>query len=97
LAALLAGLLLAAAVPTPALAEDENPWSVWATQLGDRGTKAEIPIVAIITLPAMLVITPFWLGGLAYGKIAEMAGGGGEDDDGGGGGDEGGEDEGGEE
>jgi hypothetical protein len=81
LAALLAALLVAAALPSQALAEGDNPWKVWASELGDRGTKAEIPVVVLVTLPAMLVITPFWLGGIAYGKIKQMAGGGGGEDD----------------
>jgi hypothetical protein len=48
------------AVAPSALAEDGNIWSRWAERATDREIKAEVPFVILVTLPAMLVITPIW-------------------------------------
>ena len=59
-AAAIATLALVAAVPQAALAEDRGIWGQWADEVADRATKAEIPFAVLFTLPAMIVITPFW-------------------------------------
>ena len=60
IAATIAALTLFAAVPQAALAEKEGIWGQWADEVTDRQTKAEIPFAILFTLPAMIVITPFW-------------------------------------
>jgi hypothetical protein len=60
IAAVIAALALLAAAPQAALAEDQGIWSQWAEEVTDRETKAEIPFAVLFTLPAMIVITPFW-------------------------------------
>ena len=70
----LAGLVLVASAPPLAVADDgqeegsfwrEGPWGQWARRLGDREAKGEVPFAAVITLPAMILITPIWVGGEA--------------------------------
>jgi hypothetical protein len=76
--------VLAALVATVAIApnawagEVDNPWSRWVEGLGEREQPYMTPLVVIVSLPAMLVITPFWLGQLA---IASVKGNGDEGDD----------------
>jgi hypothetical protein len=67
-AALLAGTLLPLAAPPAAWAaeDDENLWSQWWTSITDRSIKVEIPFVFLVTLPAMILITPVWLTQRAY-------------------------------
>jgi hypothetical protein len=65
LAATAAILVLFAALPPAALAAQPNPWKVWWTDLGDRETKIEIPILAIVSIGPMILVTPIWLGQLA--------------------------------
>ena len=62
-AALLAALLLCA-TPLPAAADVENVWGRWTSQVLDRNSKWEIPLALIASVPAMIVITPFWAGQL---------------------------------
>ncbi|MBW2268144.1 MAG: hypothetical protein JRH16_06175 [Deltaproteobacteria bacterium] len=65
-ATLVAALALSAATPqTAACAEVENVWARWTAEVLERDAKWEIPIALIASLPAMLVITPFWAGQLA--------------------------------
>lgn len=65
--ALLAAFMLTASiVPAASAREIENPWSRWTTEVLDRPTKAEIPLALMASLPGMLIITPIWLGKLAY-------------------------------
>ena len=59
-AALITTLALFAAVPQTALAEDQGIWAQWADEVADRPTKGEIPFAVLFTIPAMIVITPFW-------------------------------------
>jgi hypothetical protein len=62
-AALLAGACLPLAAPPAAWArEDEkNLWGEWWNAVTDRSIKVEIPFVFLVTLPAMILITPVWL------------------------------------
>ena len=69
IATLVAAVVLVAGVPQTALAEEENPWSQWWSEVADRGTVAEIPLAIIFSIPAMICITSFWLGQLALDKI----------------------------
>ena len=69
IAALIAALALFAAAPQAALAEKEGIWGQWAEEVTDRATKAEIPFAVLFTLPAMIVITPFWWAQAALDKI----------------------------
>jgi len=71
LAALLVGVCLPLAAPPGALAqeEDKNLWAEWWKGVTDRGTKAEIPFAFLVTIPAMLVITPVWLVQRAYARL----------------------------
>ena len=77
LAALLAGICLPLAAPTGASAreEEKNLWAQWWKGVTDRGIKAEIPFAFLVTLPAMLVVTPVWLVERAYTRLSS------EDDD----------------
>lgn len=49
------------ALATPAAAADANIWGRWANAVVDREYKAEVPFAILVSLPGMLVITPFWL------------------------------------
>jgi len=71
LAALLAGSLLLLAAPPGASAREEpkNLWTEWWKGVTDRGIKAEIPFAFVITLPAMIVVTPVWLVERAYARL----------------------------
>ena len=69
IAAVIAALALLAAAPQAALAEDQGIWSQWAEEVTDRETKAEIPFAVLFTLPAMIVITPFWCAQKALTKM----------------------------
>jgi hypothetical protein len=62
-------VLLASAAPT-ALAEDKGIWSQWAARVTDRESKAEVPLAIVFTLPAMVLITPIWLGKLAIQSLS---------------------------
>ena len=67
LPALVAALmLLSASAPAAVAKEIENPWARWRNEVLDRPTKAEIPLAVLTSIPAMIVITPIWLGQLAY-------------------------------
>ncbi len=70
IAILLVVTLSSAAMVSPAIAEEEEGiWGQWADQITDRESPWEIPLVIIATVPAMMVITPFWLGGKAIRAI----------------------------
>jgi hypothetical protein len=69
IAAGIAALALLAALPQAALAEQEGIWSQWADEVTDRATKAEIPFAVLFTIPAMIVITPFWWAQKALDKM----------------------------
>jgi uncharacterized paraquat-inducible protein A len=77
LAALLAGICLPLAAPPVASAaeESENLWTQWWSGVTDRAQKAEIPFAFVVTLPAMIVVTPIWLVERAYARLSS------EDDD----------------
>lgn len=62
-AALFAALLLFAA-PLPAAADVEDVWGRWTTEVLDRESKWEVPLAVVVSIPAMLVISPFWAGQL---------------------------------
>jgi hypothetical protein len=68
IATLIATLALVAAVPKAALAESENLWKIWATEVTDRSVY-EMPFAILFSLPAMIVTTPFWLGNVALEKL----------------------------
>ena len=57
--------MLFAALPPTALAETENIWKSWWTDLGDRETKIEVPFLVLVSIAPMVAITPIWLGKLA--------------------------------
>jgi hypothetical protein len=69
LAALLAAIPLLLAAPRGALAA-ENLWAQWWEGCTDRSTKAEIPIAVVVTIPAMILITPIWLAQMAIGRLS---------------------------
>jgi hypothetical protein len=75
--ALLAGISLLLATPPSALAreKDKNLWTRWWEGATNREHKAEIPFIFLVSLPAMLVITPIWLVQRAYARLSS------EDDD----------------
>jgi hypothetical protein len=68
IATLITTLALVAAVPKAALAESENLWKIWATEVTDRSVY-EMPFAILFSLPAMIVTTPFWLGNVALEKL----------------------------
>jgi hypothetical protein len=76
LASLVAVLVLVAGAPPAALAESDGIWTQWANRVTDRESKAEVPLAILVSLPAMLIITPIWLGKLAIEKLS-----GGDDED----------------
>jgi len=69
LVAVVIALLALVAAPQAALAERDDPWSVWAREVTQRSAY-EVPLAVLASIPCMLVITPFWLGQLAYDRIA---------------------------
>lgn len=73
LAALLVALCLPVATPPPASAQEgeENVWSQWWEGVTDRSIKPEIPIAFVITIPAMLIVTPIWLVERAFARLSE--------------------------
>jgi len=77
LASLLVGICFLLAMPPAALAQedDESLWTQWWKGVTDRSIKAEIPFAFLVTLPAMIVITPVWLAERAYARLSA------EDDD----------------
>jgi len=68
-AASIAALTLLAAAPQAAFAAKEGIWSRWAKEVVSRPTKAEIPFAVLFTLPAMIIITPFWWAQAAMDKM----------------------------
>ncbi len=64
LAVLISMVSLLAAAPQTAVAA-ENIWGDWARDVVDRENKIEIPFAILATLPAMFILTPFWLGTVA--------------------------------
>jgi hypothetical protein len=79
LAGLLFGLCFPLATPATASAREanENLWAQWWKGVTDRGQEAEIPFAFVITLPAMIVVTPIWLVERAYARLSSDD----EDDD----------------
>jgi len=69
-ATLIAAIALVVAVPQAALAEDENLWKQWASEMKER-SPYEMPFAILFSLPAMIATTPFWLGTIAYDKLTE--------------------------
>jgi hypothetical protein len=67
LASFIAVLSLGVASPGSALAVD-NLWAEWKEGVTQR-SRGEVPFAILITLPAMLVTTPFWAGAWAVGKL----------------------------
>ena len=63
-ATLVAALALTAATPQPAVAEVENIWGRWTSEVLDRDSKWEIPFAILSSVPAMILITPIWAGQL---------------------------------
>ena len=64
LASLLAALCLAPVAPGAARADDDAEvglWTRWWEGATNRELAAEIPFAVLVTLPAMLVVTPIWL------------------------------------
>jgi hypothetical protein len=68
IATLITVFVLVTAVPQTALAEEQGIWSQWVEQVADR-SKPEIPIAILVSLPAMILTTPFWLAQLALDKM----------------------------
>ena len=68
---LLLGSWLPLAAPPSAWAreEDENLWAQWWNAVTDRSIKAEIPFVVLVTIPAMIVVTPVWLAQSALSRL----------------------------
>ena len=54
-------VVFALVAPTPAHAV-QNIWKKWYNSFQYREYKWEIPFAIITTIPAMVVVTPFWLG-----------------------------------
>ena len=67
-ATLVAALALTAATPQPAVAEVENIWSRWTSEVLDRDSKWEIPFAILTSVPAMILVTPIWAAQLALEK-----------------------------
>ncbi|MEZ4218018.1 MAG: hypothetical protein R3E88_16140 [Myxococcota bacterium] len=65
-AAVVAG---AAVAPAPAGAV-ENIWKRWVRDIDEREYKWEIPLAAVVSIPPMIVVTPFWLGSMAVEAIS---------------------------
>jgi hypothetical protein len=59
---------LVVATPQTALAEADNIWGIWASEVTDR-SKVEVPFAILTSLPAMLLSTPFWFGAWSVDKI----------------------------
>lgn len=54
-------ILALVAAPQAAMAEVDNLFKVWATEVTDR-SMVEVPFAVIVSLPALLVSAPFWFG-----------------------------------
>jgi hypothetical protein len=67
LASFIAVLSLGVASPDSAVAVD-NIWAEWKNGVTQR-SRVEIPFAILITLPPMIVTTPFWGGGWLVGKL----------------------------
>ena len=63
-----AACALVVATPQTALAEVDNLWGVWAQEVTNR-SMVEVPFVILVSLPVMLVSTPFWFGVWSVDKI----------------------------
>ena len=63
----IASLVIAVGVPTQASAADDF-WGLWASELTQRAWW-EVPFATVASLPAMIVVTPFWASGKAIGAI----------------------------
>ena len=70
-AATLAALCLTLATPPSALADDppQGLWARWWDGATHREFAAEIPFAVLVTLPAMLVVTPIWLAAHGYERL----------------------------
>jgi len=68
--ATIALVALLAAVPPAALAEGDGIWSQWASEVTNRNSKVEAAFAVVFSLPAMIVITPFWWVELAMEKLS---------------------------
>jgi uncharacterized membrane protein YdjX (TVP38/TMEM64 family) len=77
IASLIAALAIVTSAPSASHAQEANMWTRWARGVTQREYKAEIPFAILVSIPAMVVITPFWAVGAAYGMVF----GGGDDDD----------------
>jgi hypothetical protein len=78
-ASVLAATVLLVVAPSAAHAEDDF-WGLWGRNVIERPVW-EVPFAIIISLPAMIVTTPFWAGGKAIGAIKRARSGRGEDKD----------------
>ena len=58
--------MLSWAGPNTASADDF--WGLWASEITQR-TWWEMPFVIVVSFPAMVVTTPFWLGNLGVGAM----------------------------
>ncbi len=67
-ASLVAALALSAATPQPAIADVENIWGRWTSEVLDRDSKWEIPFALLVSVPAMILVTPIWAVQLALEK-----------------------------
>ncbi|MBW2287490.1 MAG: hypothetical protein JRG80_03415 [Deltaproteobacteria bacterium] len=62
---------LVVATPQTAMAEVDNIWSIWASEVTDR-SKVEVPFAILTSLPAMILSTPFWFGTWSLDKIENL-------------------------
>jgi hypothetical protein len=78
LAALLVGTCLLLATPQSAWAreQEKNLWAQWWKGATHREYKVEIPFIILVSVPAMLIITPIWLVQRGYARLSS------EEDDG---------------
>jgi len=56
------------AAPQAAMAEVDNLFKVWATEVTDR-SMYEVPFALIVSLPALVISAPFWFGVWSVDKI----------------------------
>lgn len=67
----LAVLVSTVALAPAALAKEQGIWSQWADQVTDREINAEVPFAIVLSIPAMVIVTPIWLGGKALGAVTD--------------------------
>lgn len=59
---------IALAAGTPAAAQADDFWGLWASEVVQRSWW-EMPFTIAFSFPAMLVTTPFWAGNMAVGAV----------------------------